>query len=138
MRRWDEITSDFEMWDRYEDEVDVAIVGGGPAGLAAAIRLRQMADEAGLDEEFRICVIEKAANIGDHTLSGACLETRALDELLPNWKEMGAPLHTEVKVNHFSIFSDLFQIFASILRFFSIFCLIGHASAVARKFLSMC
>ena len=47
------------MWTRYEDEVDVCIVGGGPSGLATAIRLRQMADEAGLDEDFRICVIEK-------------------------------------------------------------------------------
>lgn len=104
--RWEEITSDSEMWDRYEDEVDVAIVGGGPAGLAAAIRLRQLADEAGLDEEFRICVIEKAANIGDHTLSGACLETRALDELLPDWKEMGAPLHTQVQEDEFHILWD--------------------------------
>ena len=49
------------MWTRYEDEVDVCIVGGGPSGLATAIKLRQMADEAGLDEDFRICVIEKVA-----------------------------------------------------------------------------
>ena len=62
--------SDPDVWERYEDEVDVAIVGAGPAGLSAAIRLRQLANEAGLDEDFRICVIEKAANIGDHTLSG--------------------------------------------------------------------
>ena len=52
------------MWERYEDEVDVAIVGGGPSGLAAAIRLKQLANDAGLDEDFRVCVIEKAANIG--------------------------------------------------------------------------
>ena len=50
------------MWTRYEDEVDVCIVGGGPSGLATAIKLRQMADEAGLDEDFRICVIEKVAS----------------------------------------------------------------------------
>ena len=58
--RWQEIVEDPEVWERYEDEVDVAIVGAGPAGLSAAIRLRQLADEAGLDEDFRICVIEKA------------------------------------------------------------------------------
>jgi len=101
--RWAEIVEDEDVWTRYEDEVDVAIVGGGPSGLAAAIRLKQLANDAGLDEDFRVCVIEKAANIGDHILSGACLETKALDELLPDWKEMGAPIHTEVKEDEFHI-----------------------------------
>lgn len=101
--RWAEIVSDPDVWERYEDEVDVAIVGAGPAGLSAAIRLRQLANEAGLDEDFRICVIEKAANIGDHTLSGACLEIKALDELIPDWKERGAPIHTPVKEDEFHI-----------------------------------
>ena len=88
--------------------------------MAAAIRLKQLANDAGLDEDFRVCVIEKAAiiggessaayfevrvhkNISDHILSGACLETKALDELLPDWKEMGAPIHTEVKEDEFHI-----------------------------------
>lgn len=72
--RWQEIDM-----ERYADQADVLIVGGGPAGLATAIRLKQQADEAG--EEIRICVFEKAAEFGRHTLSGACLEPRALFEL---------------------------------------------------------
>ena len=89
--RWEGI----EM-ERYADEVDVAIVGGGPAGMSAAIRLKQLANEAGKGEEFRVCVIEKAANVGGHILSGACLEPSALNELIPDWKEKGAPLNTPV------------------------------------------
>ena len=65
--------------ERYADQADVLIVGGGPAGLATAIKLKQLADEAGQD--IRICVFEKAAEFGRHTLSGACLEPRALFEL---------------------------------------------------------
>ena len=72
--RWDD--TDME---RYADQADVLIVGGGPAGLATAIKLKQLADEAGQD--IRICVFEKAAEFGRHTLSGACLEPRALFEL---------------------------------------------------------
>jgi len=70
----------------------VVIVGGGPAGMAAAIRLRQLATEAGKGEEFRVVLLEKAAEIGGHILSGAVIETRALDELLPDWKARNAPL----------------------------------------------
>jgi electron-transferring-flavoprotein dehydrogenase len=73
---------------------DVVIVGGGPSGLSAAIRLKQLA--AKQDREISVCVVEKGSEIGAHILSGAVLETRALDELIPDWKEKGAPLNTPV------------------------------------------
>nr|WP_232343620.1 electron transfer flavoprotein-ubiquinone oxidoreductase [Novosphingopyxis sp. YJ-S2-01] len=69
---------------------DVVIVGGGPAGLSAAIRFKQLADEAGAD--LSVCVLEKGSEIGAHILSGATVDPRALDELLPNWKEDGCPM----------------------------------------------
>ncbi len=75
-------------------EYDVLVVGAGPAGLAAACRLKQKASEAG--KEISVCVVEKGSEIGAHILSGAVFEPRALNELFPNWKELGAPLNTPV------------------------------------------
>ncbi len=76
-------------------EFDVVIVGAGPAGLSAACRLKQKAAEAG--QEISVCVVEKGSEVGAHILSGAVFEPRALNELFPDWKALGAPLNTPVK-----------------------------------------
>jgi electron-transferring-flavoprotein dehydrogenase len=75
-------------------EFDVVIVGAGPAGLSAACRLKQKAAQAG--KEISVCVVEKGSEVGAHILSGAVFEPRALNELFPDWKELGAPLNTPV------------------------------------------
>ena len=75
-------------------EYDVVIVGGGPAGLSAAIRLKQLAAETG--REVSVCVLEKGGELGAHILSGAVMDPIALNELMPDWKEKGAPLNTPV------------------------------------------
>ncbi len=83
------------MSERESMEFDVVIVGAGPAGLSAAIRLAQISQEA--ENPISIVVVEKGSEVGAHILSGAVFEPTALNELLPNWKELGAPLKTEVK-----------------------------------------
>ena len=87
------------MSEREAMEYDVVIVGAGPSGLSAAIRLRQLAEESG--QEISVCVLEKGSEVGTHILSGAVIESRALDELIPDWKDKGAPLNVPVKNEKF-------------------------------------
>ena len=88
-----------ERIERERMEYDVVIVGAGPSGLAAAIRLKQLAAAAG--RELAVCVVEKGSEVGAHILSGAVFEPRALDELLPDWREQGAPLVTPAGEDRF-------------------------------------
>jgi electron-transferring-flavoprotein dehydrogenase len=85
-------------------QYDVVIVGGGPSGLACAIRLKQLVQAGG--REISVCVLEKGSEIGAHILSGAVLEPRALAELFPNWKELGAPLNTPAAEDRFLFLTE--------------------------------
>ena len=90
--------------ERESMEFDVVVVGAGPAGLSAAIKLGQLAQEQ--EQEVSICVVEKGSEVGAHILSGAVFETSALDELLPDWRSMGSPLGTEVKEDVFYYYTS--------------------------------
>ncbi len=79
-----------EIINRESMNYDVVIIGAGPAGLSTAIKLKQ------LNSEISVCLIEKGAEVGAHILSGNVFETKALDELIPDWKKKGAPVKTKV------------------------------------------
>ena len=88
------------MMERESMEFDVVVVGAGPSGLSAAIRIKQ------LNPDLSVCVLEKGSEVGAHILSGACFETRALDELFPDWKDKGAPLHTPATDDSFLFLTE--------------------------------
>lgn len=107
--RWKDVNM-----ERYVDETDILIIGGGPAGMSAAIKAKKLSEKFG--KELRVTLVEKASTVGGHILSGACIDPIALEELFPNWKELGAPLNTPVTEDKFSILTEKGKINVPILK----------------------
>ena len=91
------------MTERDVMQYDVLIIGGGPSGLTAAIKIKQLAKKE--RKEISVCLVEKGVEIGSHILSGAVVDPVALNELFPEWQAKGAPLKTKVKKDIFNLFS---------------------------------
>ncbi|MEI6730457.1 MAG: NAD(P)/FAD-dependent oxidoreductase, partial [Pseudomonadota bacterium] len=96
------------MQQREEMLFDVVIVGAGPAGLSAAIKIRQLAIAA--KQEISVCVVEKGSEVGSHILSGAVIETKTLDELFPDWQKRNSPLQTQAKQDKFCLLFKKFSL----------------------------
>src|SRR3990167_3372322 len=92
------------MSSRESMEFDVIIVGAGPAGLSAAIRLGQLSQQQ--NQSLNICLLEKGEEVGSHIISGAVLEPHALTTLIPDWQKKNAPLHTPVTEDHFLFLTE--------------------------------
>jgi electron-transferring-flavoprotein dehydrogenase len=120
-----------ELPPREAMEFDVVIVGGGPSGLAAAIRLKQ------LNPDIAVCLVEKGGEIGAHILSGAVIEPRALNELIPDWKGMGAPLDTLAGEDRFLFLTQTrsFELPTppQMHNHGKLHCLVGQCGALARS-----